>query len=427
MSQPKLSLTTRIFIGLIAGILFGVFVMPLGFMPEWSIEFVKFLGDIFLKLLKMIVVPLVLASIILAVAKTENLARLGKLGFKTVVFYTLTTAAASITGLLLVNIFKPGTGSNIVLEGGASVPEVKSIWEILLSLIPSNPVASMANMELPAVIFFALFFGALLSQTLPKGQVLLDIFEVINDIMIQMVHIILKVCPYGIFGLIAGVMHSTVMRAMEQSGEAAVWSALVEFFVPILAFYFTVLAGLLIHAVVTLPIILSLVGRENPLKYLRAMGPAMVMAFSTSSSAGTLPVTLDCAIEKGGVRKETAEFVIPIGATMNMDGTALYLGVSALFIGQVVGLDLSISQQILVFLTAMIASVGAAGIPSGSLVLMVIIFNAVGLPMSGVGLLLAVDRFLDMARTMTNVWGDAIGAKVVDVLEGAETPEPVSE
>lgn len=413
-----MSLTARIFIGLIAGMLFGIFVMPSGLLPGWGIDGVKFLGALFLKLLKMVVVPLILASILLAVARMGDLKKLGRLGLKTFLFYMVTTAMASITGLILVNLMRPGVGSTIILEGDVNLPEAQSIWDILLTLIPSNPVSAMTNFELPAVIFFALFFGSLLSQTLPKGQIVIDCFEVINDVMFKMVNAIMKVAPFGVFGLLAGVMYDTVISSMEQSGQTGIVAALYEFFVPIFYFYITVILALAIHSLGTLPLILKVFGRTSVTAYFKSMGPALIMAFSSSSSAATMPLTLKGVTGAGEVRKTTANFVIPIGATMNMDGTAIYLGIAALFIAQVVGLPLGLPQQMLIFLTAMIASVGAAGIPSGSLILMVIIFEAVGLPMAGVGLLLAVDRILDMSRTMTNVWGDAVGAKVVDVLEG---------
>lgn len=370
---------------------------------------VAWIGDIFLDALKMLVVPLIISSMIVGIAGLGDIRKVGKTGAITLVYYTATTAISVAIGLFMVNLVQPGVG----LEGDAlSLPEnvaAKSetgFTEIIQTFITPNLVHSMAEMEILPLIIFSLVFGAVLTTLGEKGRLVIDFFDGINMAIMKIVHLIMYFAPVGIFALIASKL-----------GAAGGGDAFVAELMKIGKYVFTVVAALLLHAVIVLPLLLYVFTRRNVLVYLKNAAAALLTAFSTASSAATLPVTIECAEKKNKVSRKAALFVLPLGATVNMDGTALYEAVAALFIAQMFNIELGFTGQVIVFLTATLAAVGAAGIPEAGLVTMVMVLQSVGLPLEGIGMLLSIDWFLDRCRTTVNVWGDSIGAAVIDKLE----------
>ncbi len=405
----------KILIGMIAGVIVGLLVNdefgvggPVGTFLERVIEpLFDPIGRIFITLLKMLIVPLILASMVLGVARVGDIRKLGGLGGRTFAFYLMTTWASVLVGLILVNLIRPGAGAPS-LPG--NVPEaarnVRGFWDTIIGMIPSNLFEAMANMDILPIIVFSLFFGAILTTLGKKAEPLINFFDSLNAAMLKMADVVIKLTPYGVFALLASVVAETGPSIFTNLGK----------------YMLTVLLGLAIHAVVVLPLLLRYVGRVGPSRYLSNVAPALTTAFSTASSSATLPLSMDCVENRAGISKRVSSFVLPIGATINMDGTALYESVAAVFIAQVYGIELSLMQQVVVFLTATLAAVGAAGIPSAGLVTMAIVLNAVGLPLEGIGMILAVDRILDMCRTTVNVWGDTVGCAVIARLEGDDVP-----
>ena len=375
----------------------------------------KEIGDLFLRLLQMLVVPLIISSLITGITGMGDLRTLGSIGGRAVGFYLTTSALAIVTGIVVVNVIRPGEGAELALleDGAAAEPlqiETPSsigvvLWEQLESLIPTNPLAAASQGDMLPVIFFALLIGVFIGiaehrEGSKDASIVRRFFSGLFDVMMQMTLFVVKFAPIGVFGF--------TLYAAAGKGPAAF---------RVLGWYvLTVFIALLIHASVTLPIILKLRTGRSPIEYARKLMTALVTAFSTASSNGTLPLTME-NVENAGVRPQVASFVLPLGATINMDGTALYEAVAVLFIAQVYGVDLTMAQQGLVALTALLASIGAAGIPHAGMVMMVVVLNAVGLPTSAVALILAVDRILDMLRTMVNVWSDSVAAAVVDAKE----------
>ncbi len=364
---------------------------------------VEWIGTLFLKALKMIIVPLVMASMIVGVTGLGDIRRLGKLGGTTVLYFAVTTGIAVTIGLVMVNVLQPGVGVNIegmTVPDNVAAKEAITLSDLVLSLVSDNIVGSMAKMELLPVILFSLVFGGVLTTIGPSGQPVIDFFRGLNDIMMKLVMLLMLVAPFGIFGLVAG--------RFARAGDIG------ELIGGLGMYMLTVITALAIHGLIVLPAILWLFGRRNPVIYLFNMATALLTAFSTASSSATMPLTIQGVEERNKVSEKAAGFVIPLGATVNMNGTALYEGIAAMFIAQAVGLDLGLGQQVIVLLTATLAAIGAAGIPEAGLVTMVIVLNAVGLPMEGIGLILSVDWLLDRFRTTVNVWGDACGAAVVE-------------
>ena len=374
----------------------------------------KKVGDLFLRLLQMLVVPLIVSSLITGVTGMGDLRTLGAIGGRAIVFYLSTSFFAILTGIFVVNLIKPGEGAELALleEGAAAVVVAQApggigvvLWEQLESLIPKNPLAAATEGDMLPVIFFSLLIGVFIGiaehrQGSADASVVRRFFSGLFDVMMEMTLFVVRFAPIGVFGF--------TLYAAAGKGPAAF---------QVLGWYvLSVFVALAIHATITLPGILRLFTGRSPIAYMRSMTTALVTAFSTASSNGTLPLTMQNA-EEAGVRPQVTSFVLPLGATINMDGTALYEAVAVLFIAQVYGIDLTIAQQGLVALTALLASIGAAGIPHAGMVMMVVVLNAVGLPTSAVALILAVDRILDMCRTTVNVWSDSIAAAVVDAKE----------
>ncbi len=376
---------------------------------------VDFMGDLFLKGLRMVIVPLIMTSIICGVAGLGGGDGVGRLGGKTLIYYTMSSLLAIVTGLVLVNLTQPGVGVDLGLADqpdrlASSMDRFgDSPWSalvrLLLDLVPSNPIAAMAEGNMLQIIVFALLFGTFITR-LPEAQrePLEVFFSSSFAVMMKVTHFILAFAPLGIFALVGRTVARTGLDVFAGLGLYAL----------------TVFLGLLIHAGVTLPLLLRSVGQLHPILHAKAMSPALLTAFSTSSSSATLPLTLDSLENRAGVSNRVTSFVAPLGATVNMDGTALYECVAALFIAQAYAVELTILQQGLVVVTALLASIGAAGIPMAGLVMISVILTAVGLPLEGVGLILAVDRVLDMCRTTVNVWSDSCGAAVIARSEGEE-------
>ncbi len=395
-----LKLHWQVMIALFAGI-------PFGWLAPAAAEGIGFLGDIFLRLLKMIIIPLIFTSLVSGIASLGNARAVGRIGIRTLIYYTITTTLAITVGLTLVNLIRPGThldlGSTSELPEGFSTA-TQTLPEFLLRMVPDNILAAMAAGDVLPVIVFAILFGVFLTLLNGPGvEAVKKVVDGVLEIIQALTLAIVKLAPVGIFALLA--------REVARSGPGIIWD---------LRYYFvTVGLGLLIHAFVTLPLILLFLARRRPLVYGRKMAPALATAFSTASSSATLPLSMECAEREAGIPKGVVSFVLPLGATVNMDGTALYEAVAALTIAQMYGVALEIPQQALVLLTALLASVGAAGIPMAGLVMLVVVLQAVGLPLEGIGTIIAVDRVLDMMRTATNVWSDLVGTAVVNRLEGS--------
>ncbi|MCP4566718.1 MAG: cation:dicarboxylase symporter family transporter [FCB group bacterium] len=385
-------------VAILIGMILGVIVAAI------SVDFalhLKFLGVLFLNALKMVVIPLLFCSMIVGITNLGDVRKLGRTGGKTLLYFLATSSISVVIGLILVNVFQPGAGFSL---GTASSPEVLSysFFDWLTAQIPSNIVSAAAETKVLPIIVFALFFGGVLTTIGSKGRPVIAFFEGLNEAIMKIVHIIMWFAPIGILGLVAGQLAS--------EGGVGAFASVLE---ALGKYSLVVILGLLIHGVVVLPLFLKFLGGKNPIEYLIGMSQALMTAFATASSSATLPVTMDCAEEKNDIDKRSTSFVLPLGATVNMDGTALYEAVAAMFIAQAYGIELSILAQITIFGTAVLASVGAAGIPQAGLVTMVLVLQAVGLPLDGIGLILAIDWFLDRCRTTVNVWGDSIGAAVI--------------
>ncbi len=429
MEGPKekkgLDLQWKILIGIVAGVFFGILLyntagpgVTSG--PIFVLKLIfKYSGDIFIRLLRMMIVPLVFASIFMAVINLGDIRELGKIGGKTVGYYMATTALAVLLGLVLVNIIHPGKGidkeSLAALNISTEVPDDVShqgvgersalviIIDTLVNMIPKNPAGAMAEGDVLQIIFFTIFFAIMAATVKNESRVLAEMINGIDLIMQRSVMVVMIIAPYCIFFLVTAIFMDLGVEALFALGKYA----------------FTVVVGLLLHAGVTLSFLVWTIGRYNPLKLFKAVAPAIMTAWSTASSAATLPLTMDCLDKRAGVDRKISNFVLPLGATVNMDGTALYESIAVIFIAELMGIDLTMGMQAVIFITATLAAIGAAAIPGAGLVTMGIVLTAAGMPLDGIGLILAIDRILDQFRTAVNVWGDATAAVVVGRLENA--------
>ncbi|MEA3288221.1 MAG: dicarboxylate/amino acid:cation symporter [Candidatus Marinimicrobia bacterium] len=401
----NLELYWKVFIGMGAGTIYALI------LGEDAMN-VAPIGDLFMRLLKMVIVPLIFFSITSGVSGIGENKSLGRLGAKTFGYYLLTSMLAILIGLTLTNIIQPGVGVDIQADSKgfdpSSLTQPGSLGNVLLRMVPTNPIAAAAQGDVLAVIFFSIVLGMAITA-LPEKQyrATKDLFDTFFQVMMKMTRGVILFLPFGVFGLIAKAVASTGFTLFKAVG----W------------YMVTISLGLTIHIFVILPVVFWLFTRINPLKHYRAIASAMATAFSTSSSGATLPVTMDCIENKAGVSNKVTSFVLPLGATINMDGTALYECAGVLFISQALGFDLTLIQQLLIVITAFLASVGAAAIPSAGLVMIFIVLDAVGLgnhPQAAiiVGTMLAVDRPLDMFRTVVNITSDTMGAVIVAKSEG---------
>ncbi len=417
MRESKLHV--RILVALVAAAVVGALVgKDAAVFGVKLVDVFAFVGQLFVRALKMLVVPLVFASIVSGVASMGGTKDLGRLGAKTGGYYLITTVLAVLLGVVLVRLVEPG------IVGGRPAKELIGLAEdtskvtqavgdrgageilnVFLALIPENPVRSAVEGDMLGLITFGLLFGACVTRLPPHAATAVGAFwQATHDAMIVLTEWVMALAPIGIFALVAKVVATTGFSAIR----------------PLAAFFFTVLAGLALHALVTLSLLLRFVARVSPWRHFRAMAPALLMAFSSASSAATLPLTMDCLERRAGVSKRTTSFVIPLGATVNMDGTALYECVAAIFIAQAYGVTLTFGQQVTIVLIAVISSIGVAAIPAASLVAITLILTTIGLPGEAIGLILAVDRVLDMGRTTVNVLSDSVGAVLIARTEGED-------
>jgi Na+/H+-dicarboxylate symporter len=437
-SFMRTRLHTKILLGLIAGV-------PVGLLLGPRAESIEPLGRLFILLIRMIVVPLVFSSLFVGTASLGNIRKLGRIGAKTILYYLCTTAIAITIGLLLANAVRPGSrlaestkaelldsyrteasesieraktseSIRIVGEpGGGIAGAIRSLirlsLEALIRIVPSNPVQSLAEENMLQIIFFALLFGIAITLVPGgRGKPVIDFFAAVSEGMVQLVHIVMKLAPIGVLALIAAVVG--------RFGLDILFS--------LIRYSLVVVAGLLIHMIVIYSSAVRILGKTSPIQFFRGIRPAQLIAFSTSSSNATLPVTIECAEENLGISDEVASFVLPLGATINMDGTALYQGVAAVFIAQVYGLSLTLGDQLTIVLMATLASIGAAGVPGIGIITLTMVLQTLGLPLEGIALILGVDRILDMCRTTVNITGDASAALIVAASEGEidRTPKP---
>ncbi len=404
MKKVKIKLHWQILIALVLAVLFGYFV-PSG------VKYVSWIGDIFLRALKMIIIPLVFSSIISGVTNMGEGKNLGRLGFKTMLYYLSTSTLAIVTGLTVVNIVKPGIGVDLGFSKSVEglTEEAGSVSDIFYRLVPDNIVDAMAEGSILPVIFFAILFGFFITTVDKKyKESLTTFFTAIFEVMMKLTLFIIRFTPLGIFGIVSAEVARNSDQLASIAGSLAVYSL-------------SVTVALLFHALVSLPLIVRFIGKGRPYAHLKNMATPLLTAFSTSSSSATLPLTMNALEQNSGVSNKVSSFTLPLGATINMDGTALYECVAAMFIAQAYGVDLTFGQQVLVVITALLASIGAAGIPMAGLVMITVVLTAVGLPLEGIGLILAVDRILDMLRTSVNVWSDSCGAVTIARSEKEET------
>ena len=416
--KPKMALHWKIFISIFLAIIVGLFIKTdTNIFGITFYAMFDFIGVIFINSLKMIIVPLVVSSIVTGMTKVGGSTSLGRIGGKTIVFYLLTSCMAILTGLFISYIISPGkvdglpVGSffgvtNNIGDSLSSIEKTgfQDIINIFHRMIPSNVVAASAEGNMLGLIFFSLLFGFFMCQITGEYRETLNNFwhAIYETMMLITMWVMRYIAPIGIFGLIAKTMIETGFSALK----------------PLLIFFMTVLIGLLFHVFVSLSILLKIFARVSPISHFKAMIPAIVTAFSTSSSSATLPMTIECVEKNANVSTKTASFVLPLGATINMDGTALYECVVVIFLMQVYGIDVGIFQQFTILMLALITSIGVAGIPAASLVAIVIIMNAVGLPAEAIGMIMVTDRILDMCRTAVNIYSDSCGAVIIASTEG---------
>ena len=415
MAEEKkrgLALHWQILIGIGLGIAAGILLCRIAPYESWG-KYIKWAGDIFLRGLRMIVIPLVFTSIALGVAGMGNSAALGRIAGKTLLYYICTTVLAASIGLTLVNIVKPGVGASLNLTEDVSSVGTQQVSFIdqIVNIVPANIFESMAKGDLLPVIFFAVIFGFFMNKVDQKHSGTLgNLFTAIYEVIMKITFFIIRLAPYGVFAIVAGVVGKQAdnpQALLSMAGSLGV-------------FVLVVWGGLLIQGGVVLPLLVRLLGKQNPWRHISKMSTALLTAFSTCSSGAALPVNIRDSQEKCGVSNKIASFVLPLGSTINMNGTALYECVTAIFIAQAYGIDLSIAQQVMIVFTALLAAIGTAGIPMAGMVMLTIVLSAVGLPLEGIGLVLAVEQLCDMPRTCINTYGDSCGAVIIARSEGEQ-------
>ncbi len=423
-----MQLYTKILIGLVSGTVVGIVgnILGLTWVQE-AFTWIEPVGTIFIRLITMIVVPLVVASLIIGTASLGDIRRLGRIGGKTIVYYIGTTAIAVSIGLLISNLVQPGsridpaTRDSLVTAfsdqaAGAMTlaAEKPSVRETLIAMVPTNPITAAAQGDLLPLIIFSIIFGAAVSIIdVKRKDSILTFFNAINDAVMVMIDWIMKLAPYAVFALVGGVV---ARFGLDLLRSLLVYSAVV-------------VGGLLLHALFTFPMALKFLAKVNPIDFMKKIVEVPIVAFSTSSSSATLPITMETAEENVGISKEVSSFVLPLGATINMDGTALYQAVAVMFIAQIYGFPMGVGEQVTIVLTATLASIGTAGVPSAGIIMLILVLQSVGLgaqAQAGIAMILGVDRILDMLRTSVNVTGDLTAATVIARSEGEELmPRPV--
>jgi len=419
MKLFRMALHWQIFIALVLAVLVGISADVSTTLFGLSLSSVlDFIGTLFLNALKMLIVPLIMSSIIVGMMEIQP-DTLGRLGYKTLIYYAASSLVAILIGLIAVNLFQPGVADGepvrelvgLSADADEVIERVEGkgtgdLADVFIRMIPPNIVSAAAEGKMLGLIFFSLLFGFFLSRVQGRpGETLRNFWKGLLDVMMQMTEWIMLFAPIGVFALVAKVLMASGLDA----------------FRPLAVFFVTVLAALAAHLLLVMPAVLRFIARVNPRAHFRAMMPALLTAFSTSSSSATLPITIDCVEKRAGVSNRVSGFTLPLGATVNMDGTALYECVAAMFIAQAYGLSLDLTTQFTIVLIALLTSIGVAGIPSASLVAITIILAAIGLPVEAIGMILVVDRVLDMCRTAVNVFSDSVAAVTIARLEGEET------
>ena len=411
--NKKTSLTTRIMFGMVAGVVIGLLLqallagqsevyIPLGLFdfPVKSVfvdGFFHIGGQIFIASLKMLVVPLVFISLVCGTCSLSDPKKLGRLGGKSIGLYLLTTAVAITVAISLALLVSPGVGYDVPTNASFDAKQAPTLVQVIINMFPTNPISAMADGNMLQVIVFALLFGIAMAFSGEAGKRIATIFEDLNTVILKLVTLLMNLAPYGVFCLMAKLFTTIEMGLI----------------IGLAKYFFVVVAALFIHALINYSIILKTLTGLSPIKFLRKMKDACLFAFSTSSSSATMPVTLETATKKLGAHNSVASFTVPLGATINMDGTAIMQGVATVFIAQVFAVDLTISDYLMVILTATLASVGTAGVPGVGLIMLAMVLNQVGLPVEGIAIIMGVDRLLDMTRTAVNVTGDCMVTCVV--------------
>jgi Na+/H+-dicarboxylate symporter len=399
----KRSLTAKILVSLVLGLIVGIIVYQL---PASSFKetvlingIFQLLGQVFLRAIMMVVIPLVFVSLVNGAANMGDIKKLGRVGIKTVIFYLATTALAVTLALALGYFLKPGSGLDMgsVSSVEVTIAEKTPLIQVLYEMIPNNIIAAMANGNMLQIIIFALITGVALSILGDRAKTLLKIFDELNELVMKLVEIVMLFAPFGVFGLIA--------RTFSTAGYSAM--------IPLLKFILVVYLGLIIHMIVVYGLLLRGLGKVSATRFFKKFSPAMFVAFSTASSSATIPFSLDICENKIGISKDIASFTIPLGATINMDGTAIMQGVATFFVAQVYGMDLSFSAMLTVILTATLASIGTAGVPGAGTIMLSMVLQSIGLPLEGIGLIMGIDRIVDMGRTALNVTGDAVCTTII--------------
>ncbi len=410
-AQKKgLALHWQILIGIGLGIVAGILLCKIAPYEEWS-PYIKWAGDIFLRGLRMIVIPVVFTSIALGVAGMGNTAALGRIAGKTLLYYLVTTAIAAAIGLTLVNLVKPGVGANLNLAEKVSTvgKGEMSFIDQIVNIVPSNIFESLAKGDLLPIIFFAIIFGFFMNKVEKRhADTLTHLFQTIYEVVMKITMFIIRLAPIGVFAIVANTVG-------KQAGNP---QALLSMAGSLGVFVLVVWGGLLIQGGIVLPTLVRVIGKQNPWRHMAKMSTTLLTAFSTCSSGAALPINIRDSQEKCGISNKIASFVLPLGSTINMNGTALYECVTAIFIAQAYGIDLTLAQQIMIIFTALLAAIGTAGIPMAGMVMLTIVLSAVGLPLEGIGLVLAVEQLCDMPRTCINTYGDCCGAVIIAHSEG---------
>lgn len=405
----EMSMTAKVLMGLVLGVIVGVLVYQL---PDGDLKnnllidgVFQLLGQVFLRSIMMLVVPLVFVSLVNGVSSMGDIGKVGRIGVKTVSFYLVTTAFAIILSLALGSFLKPGIGVNLeaikVIE--PTIGEKMPLVNVLFEMVPSNPIQAMAEGNMLQIIIFAILVGVGISTLGEKGHFLSELFLNLNDLMMKLVEIVMSIAPFGVFGLIA--------RTMSTSG--------IDLIIPLAKFVGSVYLGLIIQMVVVYGLLLKVFTNFSITKFYKKYLPAMSIAFSTASSAATVPISMDILENEMGVSKDISAFTIPLGATINMDGTAIMQGVSAFFVAQIYGIEMTFPMMLTIVLTATLASIGTAGVPGAGTIMLSMVLQSVGLPLEGVGLIMGIDRIVDMGRTTTNITGDAVCTAIIAHQEDA--------
>ncbi|MEF1291108.1 dicarboxylate/amino acid:cation symporter [Vibrio sp. M260118] len=407
-TKKPMSLTGRVILGMVAGILTGFAIRSLfadnGFVDAYIVNgLFEVGGQIFVASLKMLVVPLVFVSLVCGTSSLKDLSTLGRMGGKTLAFYVATTAIAITLALTMGNLFQPGAGADLTAASSFKSAEAPSLGQVIIDMFPTNPISAMAEGKTLQVIVFAVLFGIAISAAGKPGERIASFFADLNEVIMKLVAILMNLAPYGVFFLMAKLFTGLGLSAIINLAE-----------------YFVVLAGtLLLHGLVTYSVMLKGFTGLSPITFLKKMEDAVMFAFSTASSNATIPVTMETAKNRMGVHNRVSSFTVPLGATVNMDGTAIMQGVATAFIAQAFNIDLTMTDYLMVIMTATLASIGTAGVPGVGLVMLAMVLNQVGLPLEGIALIMGVDRLLDMIRTAVNITGDSAVSIIVAKSEGA--------